>query len=89
MALVPLPPLLHHALKVGALSYEGIDNWVTTGGGGGRANEGGTGGNSDVFDWVEGGGGRQGGVTSPRGGEKSIPIVFRGTRCAFVMLSTL
>lgn len=69
------------------VSTEGIENWITTGGGGGTSTQEGQQGNSDVFDWVDGGGGKQGGVSSPRGGESSMPIVFRGTRwgpwCAF------
>ncbi|CAM9161625.1 unnamed protein product [Ectocarpus fasciculatus] len=67
------------ASEVDAVSYEGIENWITTGGSGGSIVQGGLGGNSDVFDWVDGGGGRQGAVSSPRSGETSMPIVFRGT----------
>lgn len=61
------------------ISTEGLDNWITTGGRGGTISKGGDGGNSDVFDWVQGGGGRQGAITSPRGGETSMPLVFGGT----------
>ncbi|CBN74811.1 conserved unknown protein [Ectocarpus siliculosus] len=67
------------ASEADAVSYEGIENWVTTGGSGGSTVQGGLGGKSDVFDWVDGGGGRQGAVSSPRSGESSMPIVFRGT----------
>ncbi|CAM9246405.1 unnamed protein product [Ectocarpus sp. 6 AP-2014] len=67
------------AFEADAVSYEGIENWVTTGGSGGSTVQGGLGGKSDVFDWVDGGGGRQGAVSSPRSGESSMPIVFRGT----------
>lgn len=54
-------------------------NLVTTGGGGGIKTRGGYGGKSNVFDWVQLGGARQGAVTSPPDGEVSIPMVFGGT----------
>lgn len=68
------------ALKVFASSSKAKENWATTGGGGGLTMQGGDRGNSDIFDWVEDGGGTQGGITSPHGGETSMPIVFKGTR---------
>eukprot|EP00903_Cladosiphon_okamuranus_P009839 g9351.t2 len=66
------------ASEVTEISSEGIENWITTGGGGGNSTKGGQPGNSDVFDWLDGGGGWQGGVSSPRGGTSSMPIVFKG-----------
>ncbi|CAM9312927.1 unnamed protein product [Scytosiphon promiscuus] len=41
--------------------------------------QGGLRGNSDVFDWVDGGGGRQGAISSPRSGGTSMPVVYGGT----------
>lgn len=67
-------------LKVTTLSTEGLGNWVTTGGGGGRVDGGGEGGISDIFDWRDGGGGKQGTVRSPRGWGTPMPVAFKGTR---------
>ena len=60
-------------------SMNGTGKWVTTGGAGGTMERGGYAGNSNVHDWVQGGGGRQGEVTSPREGEISLPIVLGST----------